>query len=456
MKKKIIILGAGISGLSLGWFLKKIHGNSIDITILEKSSRAGGWIQTVVKDRFLFELGPRSCRPTGVGIHALELIEELGIQKSIILPDPAAQKRFIYINEHLQAVPNSLCTLLRSPFLGMILKACWKDWNTLPSLESDESIHSFFSRRLGRDIADTFADPMTSGIYAGDSHDLSIKSCFPELYRREKENGGLLRSVWKRRAVSHENTTPFIKSTQKAPLYSFQEGMELLPRTLFKQLREHVQLNTTVSAIEMDGNAILVHLASGEKREADQIISTLAARDLALIIDKAPELKQLLGQISFSSLAVINLGYRYPVLDRQGFGYLIPTNQKESVLGVVWDSSIFPQQNNSENQTRLTLMLGGGKNPEVVNWSDEELLNRSLKALYSQLSIKLDPNVALIHRACNAIPQYQVGHSLEVANIQSYCARNFPGLHLLGTSFYGVSINECIAQAQRFAQKFPI
>ena len=65
MARHIIILGAGISGLATAWFLKKYADqkqSQLKITLIEKSQRAGGWIQTIQTGKFLFEQGPRSFR----------------------------------------------------------------------------------------------------------------------------------------------------------------------------------------------------------------------------------------------------------------------------------------------------------------------------------------------------------------------------------------------------------
>ena len=53
-----------------------------------------------------------------------------------------------------------------------------------------------------------------------------------------------------------------------------------------------------------------------------------------------------LGSIN---LSVVNVAFNEPVLKQKGFGYLIPSNQDEDILGVVFDSCIFPEQNQSEN-----------------------------------------------------------------------------------------------------------
>ena len=55
MPRRVLILGAGISGLATAWYLKERFGNQLEITLIEKGLRVGGWIQTSRLGGFLFE-----------------------------------------------------------------------------------------------------------------------------------------------------------------------------------------------------------------------------------------------------------------------------------------------------------------------------------------------------------------------------------------------------------------
>jgi protoporphyrinogen oxidase len=58
--------------------------------------------------------------------------------------------------------------------------------------EEDESMHSFFSRRLGRFVADKVLTAVVSGVWAGDARKLSIRSCMPSLVESERAYGSLV------------------------------------------------------------------------------------------------------------------------------------------------------------------------------------------------------------------------------------------------------------------------
>src|SRR5690348_14300176 len=96
----ILILGGGITGLGAAWFLKRQNPKA-KITLLEKTNRLGGWIQTSREGGFLFERGPRTFQ-MGRCPHLLKLCQELNLE--IIHSDPNAAKRFLLYKTRLRSV----------------------------------------------------------------------------------------------------------------------------------------------------------------------------------------------------------------------------------------------------------------------------------------------------------------------------------------------------------------
>jgi len=446
-RKKVAILGAGISGLTLAWELKK-HDPDIDLTIFEQSARPGGWIQTLHKENFLFELGPRSLRPKGAGIETLKLIEELRLEDQVIAADPSAHKRYLYADQQLQLLPTGLFSFCTSPLMRGILPALWNDFRTEKSTDDDETIYDFIARRLSPELAERLIDPLTSGIYAGDIRKLSIKSCFPLLHNYEQQHGSIIRGVLAKKPESHEEYSPFVQETSKQSIISFKNGMQTLVDALHANLKQHIRLSCPVKSLSMQPNEVSLSLANDETVTVDHLFSALPAHALAHLVEDSP-LKQELQQIETTSTAVVNLGFNQSILKHKGFGHLIPSREKEAILGAVWDSDVFPQQNHSHGQTRLTVMIGGAHMRDFAEHSYEEFLEIALKAIRKHLAVDVLPTVTHVTLAKQAIPQYRVGHAQHMDNMMKALPST---ITLLGASYSGVSVNDCIAQARRFAQ----
>jgi oxygen-dependent protoporphyrinogen oxidase len=374
MKKQVAILGAGITGLSLGFFLKERFNDTLDIHIFEKSGRAGGWIETIQEGPFQFEKGPRTVRGEAV----LELVEKLGLKERLIFPNENSKIRYLLKNGSLVKAPSF-----------QLLKG--KKWDLLKGLlkpgspKEDESVYDFACRRFSKEIAEELVAPMALGIYAGDIKKLSLKHCFPSLFARDQRK------------------VPFIlqKGAKSTPFFSFREGLELIPKTLATKLNIHY--NKTIDE---------------EDPRFDHVFSTLPN-----------------PLVPRNSVAVINLGWIGQKLPIKGFGYL---GAAGNVLGVVFDSEIFPIDNN----TRITLMMS------------ELNLQEALNHIKEILKIKEKPDFVHQFLAKDAIPQYPIGFDSILQGIYEEVKKKRNKSTLLGSSYQGVSINDCVAGAAKAARGY--
>jgi protoporphyrinogen/coproporphyrinogen III oxidase len=398
---KVVILGGGISGLAAAWFLQQRYRNQIELTLIEKSSRVGGHIRTVQKGGFLFEEGARGFRPSGKGRATLELVRELGLGNELVGANKGAQKRYIYLNGKLR--PFNLLFLLREK----ILSAALHDLITPPSSAEDETIADFTTRRFNKHLAENLMDPLTKGVFGGDCRKLSMRSCFPLLWQFEREKKSVIRGFLAKRGQKRHPIS----------LYTFKKGMESLPKALAEQLQCPILLSKTVHSFE--------------EIEADYIISTLPTSALCKLAGQEDPVKYL-------TLTTVNCGWEERVLKKRGYGFLIPSKEEGEILGMVWDSEIFPSLNEGK-QTRICVMF-----PGVA--SEEELYARALKSLKTYLGITLKPAVYSVHVAQNAIPQYTLYHHQRIEAFKRGLPSN---VYTIGNCFEGVGINDCIFNAKR-------
>ena len=155
----VIVVGAGISGLTLAW---RLHQSGVNVTVLEKNPYPGGTIRTVIDGDWLVESGPNSALDTTPLFQ--QLFASLGLGDHVRYANAAADKRYILRRGKLHALPMSAGAFLRSslwtvpgklrllkePFVGKAVK--------------EESIAEFVDRRLGREFLDYAINPFVAGV----------------------------------------------------------------------------------------------------------------------------------------------------------------------------------------------------------------------------------------------------------------------------------------------------
>ena len=127
-----------------------------------------------------------------------------------------------------------------------------------------------------------------------------------------------------------------------------------------------------------------------------------------------------LSTIAYSGVAVVSLGYRKSDLGDSlaGFGFLVPRSSGLSILGTVWNSSLFPGRAPA-GEALLTSFVGGATNPGAIGKSPEQLADQVHREMSPLLGLRKEPvfsNVTIWQRA---IPQYNLGHTARLAALES-------------------------------------
>lgn len=463
MQKTVAVLGGGIGGLSACYHLSKSSQVS-KIVVLESSGHYGGWLSSTRReDGAVFEHGPRGVRPAGaVGKNTLNMVSELGLESEVLpvtYDHVASKNRFLYVGGQLHKMPSGLGGVMRTvpPFSQPILKCVMKEVLVKRGKMEDESVHAFVSRRLGAELADIAIDSLCRGVFAGDCRDLSVRSCFPPLYKAEQARGSIVLGM-----MLGSGPGPLVTSSDLAKRsakeswaqWSLRRGMQMLPEALedFLQSKDCVELHkyAPVKALNTSGNGWEITLEDGCTIMADHIIAALPATSLSAMLPPAAHpLSQQLEKISSVTVAVVNLEYEGSILPVTGFGHLVPSSEDRGLLGVVYDSVPFPQHNRSGSvTTRLTVMMGGSwfkesfGDPSSV--SEQTLLERATQAVSSHLGVTASPVWSLVALQKDCIPQYHLGHWKRIETMRKFISDHDLPLTLVGASFDGVSVNDVI------------
>lgn len=447
---RIVIIGAGISGLSLGFFLKKARP-SLDLIILEAQERPGGKIWSDKRDGFLCESGVNGFldnRPK-----TLELSSLLSITP--LRSNDDARKRFIYSKGRLRLIPESPISFLSSDLLSLRGRMRVLCEAFLPKgQDDDESLAEFAIRRLGREAYERLIDPMASGIYAGDPENLSLKSCFPRVYSLEREYGSLIRGMIRLQKKAREEGRPSPGPGPGGTLTSFQTGMGTLIDALRERLQENLRIMSRVSAITREDNLYKVILEEGSSIPAETVVIATPAYEASAILKKLDTaLSTLLSEIPYPSLSVVCLGYKKPRIGHnlKGFGFLVPHCEKRRILGSLWDSSIFPERA-PDGYVLIRTMVGGMRASELALMEKDKIVTIVQEELRDIMGIRAEPDFVSVYVHEKAIPQYIRGHSERLRIIDGLLLK-YKGLYITGNAYRGIGVNDCIENSYKLTEE---
>ena len=460
--KKAIVVGGGISGLATAYLLMekaRRDGLDLEVTLVEKESRLGGKIWSIKADGYLCEWGPNGFLDNKP--QTLDLCRELGADKVLLRSNDNARKRFIYSGGILNRLPENGPSFLKSKLISWPGKLRLAMEPLAPKAPEgvDETLAAFGRRRLGDEALRKLIAPMVSGIFAGDPETMSLKSCFPRIHELETEYGGLIMAMMKlAKKKKREIAEGKVVASAAGPggiLTSFRDGIQSLTDITAGKIGAGA-LTTGSGAVRLlKGSSARWRLVTERgELDADAVIFATPAYATAELLDEAAkDLSTVLREIPYSTMTVVCFGYEREKIehDLNGFGYLIPKEEGISILGTLWDSSIF-ENRAPVGRVLLRSMMGGACFPEYIKLSDEEVTRRVRGDLKTIMGIKETPEFVRIFRHEKAIPQYTVGHSKRLAALAERRVA-YPGLFLTGNSYRGIGLNDCVAAAIRAAEE---
>jgi oxygen-dependent protoporphyrinogen oxidase len=318
------------------------------------------------------------------------------------------------------------------------------------------TIGRFIETKFGKD-AKLLVSAMVAGIFAGDVDALSLRSCFPDLFKFNAAGAGsLVRGMLLAPKNQVSASTAATSRLVKASGVTFADGMGRLSSALESECNAkgvEVLTNACVKSLSRNGARWSVEIDGRENKTADTIVSTLSPSILKSILSESHPaqgaLKSVVERIGNVDVAVVNLCFSTldVMLPARGFGYLVAEKDEQvehGVLGVIFDSIAFPEQQ-PPGYSVVTVMLGGAHAPWVSRLGEQDWIELSRRALSRQLNVGVKPLQAkgVLHRNC--IPQYRHGHADAVAEATKELRRD--GIIMLGTGVLGAGIADSVGGA---------
>jgi oxygen-dependent protoporphyrinogen oxidase len=447
-QQTVAIIGAGITGLTAAFYLKRA---GVTVTVYEASGRVGGVIQSLRQDGYLAEFGPNTLLETSPKIG--QLVRDAGLQSRRLDPDPKAEARYVVRYGRPIEMPGKPLGFFTTPLFTAKAKFAVLREPFIPRRKDgvEESIGEFVVRRFNQEFLDNAIDALVAGIYAGNPRKLSLTHAFPKLKALEDNYGSMIKGQifgsWARKKSGEV-------AKDRAPKFSFDEGLQVLPDELARQLGDSLKLNTPVTKLAQTNDGWCVTTATGEADHGAVIYCGTAYR-LAELKIEAKQVVDLsaLAEVRYPPVASVVLGFRREDVTHpcDGFGMLIPGVEGFNILGTIFSSALFPNRAPAGHLT-LTSYVGGERQPELAALPPEKLIELVCTDLRTLLGVKGKPTFAHTVLWPKAIPQYNVGYGKFKA-LMNEAEAKAPGLFLAGHYRDGVSLSDSIVSGCHVAER---
>lgn len=433
-KRKIAIIGAGITGLTTAYQLQK---NGADISLFEKRSDPGGAMKTVSSNGWQVEYGPNTLLLKDAKV--ADFLNELNLDTELDEANPEAKKRYILKNNSLEAAPSGIMDAATTSLFSAKakLRVLGEPFISKGS-DNNETVAEFVIRRLGREFLDYAINPFVAGIFAGSPQQLSMQHAFPQMKEMEEDYGsliiGALAGAKKRKAEGRVSRR----------LISFRNGIQRLPNAISENVT-NTYFNHLVKSISGKPGNRIIKTNLGDYGPFKTVILNVPAYKINKI-DLPAGFHELrfFDDIVYPPVSVVALGYKRDQVGHplDGFGFLVPEVEKRNILGTLFSSSLF-ENRAPHNHVLLTTFTGGMRQPKLAGLESEKLFDLVKKELSEILDIDGAPVYKEHVYWPQAIPQYLPGYE-EVLNKIESLENKLPGIHFAGNYRGGISVPDCI------------
>lgn len=456
----IVIVGAGIAGLTAAWQLVCAGTDPTDVLVLEGSPRVGGKLALAEIAGHRVDVGAESllaARP-----EATELVREVGLGGA--LTAPATMSASVWSRGRLWPLPTG--TLMGIPgdpeaARGLLTddeiarlrgERPWPD-----PVTQDVAVGDYVATRLGDAVVDRLVEPLLGGVYAAHARELSMAASVPALFAAAERGESLLATA---ATASAARAGTLSGSNAFAGIVG---GVGSLPEALAAALRHRgvtIETGITVRQLARDGTGwrlttgpvpAPVHLDAGAV-----IVAVPAPAAARLLVGEAPHTAAILGDVEVASMAIITLAIDRATLPGElpGSGFLVPATDGRTIKASTFSANKWAWVDALDDEVIfLRASIGRAGETAALQRPDEQLVQTAVAEIGQAVGFPLSRVIdSHVQRWGGGLPQYAVGHLDRMARVSAELT-GVPGLEVCGATYGGVGIPAVIASARAAADR---
>lgn len=452
-KKRIAIIGSGVTGLTIAYRLKQQVEKEelpVEIIVLESSIRAGGKLFTMKFGEEFIDLGAESI-DTRLP-EAMALIEELGLNDEVELSHNDKQDVYAFNKLYhfdcptYKGIPVRRTDIWKYDLVSFQGKLSFLKDTYFSGTDATEELTTkeYLAQRIGEEMAEYVAEPYFSKIYSSDIDEIGIHGFNEPIIDLEEDYG-----TWTKALENHPEMWD-----GDGVYATFKQGLETLTNELADQVSDTIRFSKKVTDIKQSiNNTYILDINKKEQLRVDSVIVATDSgsyKELFKEIDLSDYFKDIkMGSVGFLLFSFPKGAIKNPP---KGNGVLSVRRNNSYIQSIVWLNKKW-NHFKDRDEDLLGVYFGRSGDGVMMSLSNKQIEEEILSDVSSMLAIDSTPNYKIIKRWPNAIPQFTLMHEEKRKNLFEFLSEKYPGLYLAGNGIKGFGINNCIAQANEVSRQ---
>ena len=418
---KYLLLGAGISNLTLANFLK-----DQDYLILEKENEYGGYCRTIRDGDFVWDYAGHFFHFKTEEFKKFFMDE---VDSNDIIYNEKCTK--IYYKGQLVDYPfqTNIHQLEKQEFID-----CLYDLFNKEEKESYDNFLDMLYGKFGKSITEKFLKPYNEKLYAVDLTQLdkdAMGRFFP--YANIKQ---IIDNMKKEQDSSYNNTFLYPKN-----------GAGSFMKILYDKIdKERVLLNTEV--IKVDEEKKIVTTKDGEEYKYEYLVNSIPLNRFLPLFGN-DNYDQLVSEMSYNKVLVFNLGFNFKSPYKKEHWMYIPEKEFNYYRIGFYDNIL------GTDKLSMYIEIGYNKNDEITDEEIEKQLDLTLKNLRKQGIVTEDMEL-IAHSTIIMNPAY-VHITTKTNEDVKKLKEKFAGNNIYTIGRYGGwtynCMEDCMLEAKGVAEK---
>jgi protoporphyrinogen oxidase len=382
-KYNIIIIGAGISGLSLAHYCAK---EGLKTLVIEKTERVGGTLHSnhFEDTGFWVELGAHTCYNSYRNL--IGIIEDSAFNKLI----PREKVPFkMLVDGHIKSIPSQL------NFLELLISVP----NIFSLKKEGQSVRSYYSKVLGNKNFEKVLSPALNAVISQDASDFPADMLFKKRLRRKD----------------------IIKK------FTLTNGVQTITDSISSQKTIEIATGKEVISVNTSNNLFQI-ITKDSSYESDFLaIATPASVAARFLREQFPQVSEKLSHIKVETVESVGVAIKADLISIPSVAGIIPSS--DSFYSIVSRDTV-----KHDSYRGFTFHF----KPGILN------NDAKLKKIAEVLGVKL-AQIEHIAAKENFVPSLKVGHEALVGKIEQ--ALSTTSLFLTGNYFDGMAIEDCVTRS---------